>query len=329
MRILQGVEEAFWWDVAERCDYATFFHTPLWHRLAERALNDCRDISFSAELRSGGRAVFPLLMRPRRYLRLFGEVVSTFAYCYGGPIADSPLTWEERFQLYLAADQARGRVVLAGNPLGGQDEECPRGFEMTVETTHMLGLSAPFDEIFAGFSKGHRSSTRQGRRAGVETRRATSIEDYRNYFDMYDAAVERWADSATSRYPWALFQQAHRMAAERPGKMVLWLGELDGCVVAGALVFYWNGHLSYWHGASSERGREASATNVVLADVIEDACGRGLNWFDFNPSGGHEGVAAFKRRFGAEEVPFPRYHRTHAPARFSGALARLIEKARR
>ena len=34
---------------------------------------------------------------------------------------------------------------------------------------------------------------------------------------------------------------------------------------------------------------------------------RELRWFDFNPSGGHEGVRAFKKSFDAEAVSCPRY----------------------
>lgn len=329
MRIMDGVEEATWWDVARQCDYATFFHTPLWHRLGTRAVEGSRDISFSAVLPDGTRAVVPLLKLPTRYLRLFGEAVSTFAGCYGGPIADRPLAPGDRSRLYAAADRVLGRTVLNGNPLAEGREQRPRGFDEVADTTHLLRLDAPFDEIFSRFSKGHKASTKQGRGAGVVTRVGTSSEDYRRYFALYEAALERWGEDTTSRYPWSLFDESQGLAARHPDEIRLWLGERSGTVVSGALVFYWNRHAVYWHGASNDEGRDVSATNVVLADVIKDACVRGLEWFDLNPSGGHEGVAAFKRRFGAEEVGFPRYRRAHAPARLAHSLGRLTARFRR
>jgi hypothetical protein len=43
-----------------------------------------------------------------------------------------------------------------------------------------------------------------------------------------------------------------------------------------------------------------------------DACARGLDWFDLNPGGGHEGVDTFKQRVGAESLPCPIIKRERA-----------------
>jgi len=40
-----------------------------------------------------------------------------------------------------------------------------------------------------------------------------------------------------------------------------------------------------------------SPTNGLLYTVIRDGSDRGYGVFDFNPSGGHEGVVAFKKSF--------------------------------
>jgi lipid II:glycine glycyltransferase (peptidoglycan interpeptide bridge formation enzyme) len=42
-----------------------------------------------------------------------------------------------------------------------------------------------------------------------------------------------------------------------------------------------------------------------LYEVIKNACEKGYTWFDFNPSGGLEGVKAFKERFGAQALKCP------------------------
>jgi hypothetical protein len=36
--------------------------------------------------------------------------------------------------------------------------------------------------------------------------------------------------------------------------------------------------------------------------VIKDACDKKYAYFDLSPSGGHSGVASFKKSFGAHEV---------------------------
>ncbi len=325
MQVFEGVDESTWWEVARSCEYATFFHTPLWHRLAERALAGHRDISFSARAASGVRAVVPLLKTTGPLGPWFGGAVSTFAGCYGGPIADGPLTESERTTLLEAAGRAAGHVVISGNPLNDEPSR-PEGFDRTEDSSQLLRLDAPFEALLSRFSKGHRSGTTKGRRAGVIVRRAESLDDYRSYHEIYQAALDRWGDRATSRYPWKLFETAHRLAADHRDRIVLWLGELDERVVAGALVFYWNRHAVYWHGAADDEGRSASATNVVIADAIADAADRGFDWFDFNPSGGHEGVEAFKRRFGCQRMSFARLSRRRTTA---AAAQRLAAAARR
>ena len=45
--------------------------------------------------------------------------------------------------------------------------------------------------------------------------------------------------------------------------------------------------------------------NLLMCEIIKHSCDRGYSWFDFNPSGGHEGVTAFKKSFGAEALPCP------------------------
>lgn len=323
IKVLEEIEEAFWWDVARRSEHATFFQTPLWHRLAQRGMDGFRDVTFGAEV-GRARAVMPLMHHGRSVLGIFGEALSTFAGCYGGPVTDRPLTARERTSLYDAARGAGTRLVLTGNPLMGP-EPAPQGFRTIEDTTHALRLDAPFDDLFTRFSKGHRSSTNRGRRHGVTSRRADCLGDYRSYFSVYHETLERWGEEATSRYPWSLFEEGWKLASEYPDNIVLWLGELDGEVIAGAWVFYWNRHATYWHGAANDLGREISATNVVLAEAIEDAGRRGVEWFDFGPSGGHEGVAAFKRRFGAERLPFHRFRRIAEPV---GTVRRMVHLVR-
>lgn len=328
MRIFDRVDEHEWWAVARACDYATFFHTPLWHRLAEQSLPGHRDITFSAEIENGVRAVVPLLRTRRSILDPRGRAVSSFAGCYGGPIADGPLEPERRARLYEAAGRVTCPLLVSGNPLIEENAN-PRGFDRTEDTTRVLRLDAPFEELFARFSKGHRASTTKGRREGVVVRRAGSIADFRRYHDVYESALHRWGNNATSRYPWSLFAQAHALAAEHPDHIILWLGEVGGEVVAGGLMFYWNRHVVYWHGASNEEGRRVSATNVVLAEAIADAERRGFQWFDFNPSGGHQSVEAFKRRFGCEQLSFGRYRRSCGRFTVSERIAPLFRRSRR
>jgi len=82
----------------------------------------------------------------------------------------------------------------------------------------------------------------------------------------------------------------------------LWLAIFDDQVVAGALCFYAKKHVVYWHGAALEKYFKHRPVNLLMYEAIKSACEEGYSWFDFNPSGGHEGVKAFKKSFGAKEM---------------------------
>lgn len=333
--------EEVWWRVARGCRYATFYHTPLWHRLAEESDARLRDRSLALDLSGGGSAILPLLRYRTGPIGVFGETRSTFAGCYGGIIADGPVRADEAERLYReAVGRSRGALRITGNPFAAEAGEpgivppppsttSPAPFREEEDSTHLLPLDRPFEDVESGFSKGHRSSTTQGRRLGVTTRTAECLEDYRAYHAAYEASLRRWGEDATSRYPRELFERGFRISRDHPDAITLWLAELDGRLVAGAWIFAWNGILHYWHGAAYQEAREVSATNVLLADVIGSACADGRACLDMGPSGGHEGVRAFKRRFGAEERRFVRWNRpsvSDAALRPLGALRRSIAR---
>jgi lipid II:glycine glycyltransferase (peptidoglycan interpeptide bridge formation enzyme) len=85
----------------------------------------------------------------------------------------------------------------------------------------------------------------------------------------------------------------------------LWVAEYQNRIISGALCFYSKRHVVYWHGAGLSDYFHLRPANLLLSEVIKHACEDGYWWFDFNPSGTHEGVANFKRRFGAKSMACP------------------------
>jgi hypothetical protein len=45
--------------------------------------------------------------------------------------------------------------------------------------------------------------------------------------------------------------------------------------------------------------------NLLFYEIIKDTCQNGYKWFDFNPSGDHQGVKAFKKNFGTTALSCP------------------------
>ncbi|HKY34055.1 MAG TPA: GNAT family N-acetyltransferase [Candidatus Polarisedimenticolia bacterium] len=300
MRVVWPVGEDFWWEVARACPEATFFHTPLWHRLIERSLPPCRDATAGFVLEGGLRAVLPLLEVARPIRGIFRELVSTFGGCYGGVIAEgapSAVALEQAWKAVLGSGRL-ARLQLAGNPLSaGRSPWEDQG--STDDFTQMIDLTPGFDAVERGFSESCRRHARKAREAGVVVEAARDEGSYRSYYEVYEDSLKRWGAGATSRYPWRLLEAGRGLSLDHPGTMELWTARQDGRMAAGAWVFYWNRHAVYWHGATRADALALSPGHLLHARIIEDACARGLAWYDFNPSGGHEGVARFKSGFGA------------------------------
>jgi hypothetical protein len=304
MDILDSPEPEFWWDIARNCPYATFYHTPLWHRLAVETDSSRQDRSVGAVFDNGTRAVLPLLEQ-RKVLKKY---VSTFAGCYGGLIADGSIPNADAQALYEYVFTLGGKKFkFISNPLADAPPT-PNVSDADVEDdfTHILELDRDLDAIVSEYSRGHRSSLNKGRRKGVTVRRGETLEDYQQYYEAYEASLERWGKDPSDGYPWDLFEHAHALSQDYPDAITLWLTCVGDAVASGALTFQWNRHVSYWHGAAHEEYFDYRPNNVLHTDIIGAALLEGYRYYDFNPSGGYDGVAQFKSRFGAKKRPVRR-----------------------
>nr|NQU90812.1 GNAT family N-acetyltransferase [Bacteroidota bacterium] len=170
---------------------------------------------------------------------------------------------------------------------------------MTEEETLALDLSIGFEEIYHSWTKGHASAARKARKVGVEISIAETQSDWENYFTVYEDSLNRWGENTTLSYSWTLFETIMRRASP---DIKLWLARYEGLVIAGALCFYSPTHVVYWHGAALSSHFNLRPVNLLMYEAIHDAAERGFKWFDFNPSGGLDGVRAFKRSFGAQSI---------------------------
>ena len=301
MQIISDVQEEFWWSVAEQCPYATFFHTPLWMKIACETNDDFENQTIGAEFSNGTRVVFPLLKTSDVYA--FRILQSTYAGCYGGPIADGNLP-EGEFNKFL--DQfynwRTGRISLLENPL--VTDEYPT-FDVLPKWngeeyfTQIIELNSDYEDIYSNFSKDRRYGVRKARDSDISVRIASSLEDYESYFKAYQDSLERW-DDVSSRYYWQLFRMIHKLSGEYSENIKLWVTEVDGQLATGALIFYWNDHVVNWHAASYSEYLNLYPNDLLHAKIIENSISSNYGYYDFNPSGGHEGVIEFKRGFGPD-----------------------------
>lgn len=301
--MLGPATEDEWLAVAAAAPSATFFHTPHWARVAAAA-GGWEPAALSGRLGDGARVVYPLVRTPRRRTRRLAAGWSAWAGCYGGPVAERPLRADETAALHRAAARhhpADLRVTLppatAGLPVPGE-------WPVVRDATFHVDLTGGEDAIVGRFHEGHRRAFRRGAREGLTARPADDPADAAVYLELYEETLAHWGEAATSRYPPAVFEALSAIAREAPGSARLYLAEHEGRPVAGTWSLAWGGTVILWHAAFRDVRIKMSSPQITLyATVMLDAAARGMHTLDFNPSGGHDGASAFKRRFGAQERP--------------------------
>jgi len=291
---VRGATDSEWDDIVASDPTATFFHTRAWYE-AWRAFAGFSLQPRILTLSSGKRVILPLANR-RRLLPWRRMFFSSPAGTYGGFASEAPLTAAEMEQL---ADHLRtfGRIRLRLNPFSPMTAILEGA---NADFTQATPLEQGFEAAFASWKNGHRRNVRNAERSGVTVSRATDADDWDGYLGVYDDSLVRWGDRVSRRYPKSFFETVRQHAGSQH---VLWLARHDGRVVSGALCFYHHQHAVYWHGAGSAEHFHLRAANLLHYVIMRDACDRGYLWYDFNPSGGHEGVVRFKSGFGTVRKP--------------------------
>ena len=293
----RGADEATWLEVAERCPYATFFHTPHWARIAEAAQPGTRDASLIVE-GAAGPVVWPLVevggsRRPGRTL------ISTFAGCYGGPIAADGSADLEAMVAALGIG-GMSRLDAWWNPFA--PPYAHTSATVREDATHVLDLDPAAPAVEARFDRGPRGWVGRARREGVTVTQST---DWKAYEELYRESLQHWGDSASAIHPPELFEALRELAGREPELVRLWIAGHEGHALAATIVFYWGEHAVSWQTARAHGRPHLGSGPLLVAEVAADAARRGFKVLDLNPSGGHESTADYKRSLGARELPAP------------------------
>jgi CelD/BcsL family acetyltransferase involved in cellulose biosynthesis len=299
-------EAGEWADIAAGCPHATYFHLPAWLAAFAAAYPSMRVTTRMIEFEDGGRAVFPLLSRSRAG-GVYTAHTTSAAGCYGGGISADPLGPGHSRGLLRWAQSTLPNLYWRINPLE------PHAAVLTdavtePDSTELLSLTeyADAEVLKAHYRHSARKQINKGLRSGFEVRRAAVWEDWQAYHSLYQMRLDQWGKSASNRYPLALFRSFHE--AGDPA-IQLWLIFKDGKLVGGNLNFYHRRHAVEWHAVYDRDFFPSGVRDYLVHTIIEDARARGFEFYDFNPSGGHEGTRRFKQSFGSTSVPAGVIHR--------------------
>ena len=290
-----------WDSIWQKCLYSTYFHSREWAEIWNVYTKGSTSptpllVTFS----DGNKALLPLSLQ-KSYRGVVSTYLSSPAGTFGGWISADELKLDHAILLANYLSELPGGFYWRLNPYD------PLVFQACVKTTyedetHVLDLADGIDASYQCWRRGHSYGVRKARREGVTVKLASSLEDWHAYYEAYMDSLRRWGDTASSTYSLELFDEIFRRNSKHTK---LWLAVYREKVIAGALCFYAPRHVAYWHGAAIESYFHLRPNHLLVYEAAKHACEEGLSCFDFNPSGGHEGVKIFKRGFRAIGLPSP------------------------
>jgi hypothetical protein len=245
--------------------------------------------------------LIPILMGTRR------QYVSSPECTYGGWISADKLDNNHAILLLNLVKKKFNNLIWRMNPYDDVALKS-RGNISRVSIddegeTHAINLEKGFDVVASNMSRDHRRAVKKAIQNGVSVRIASSIEDWQDYYQVYEDTLSRWGNRLLGdKYSWELF---HDILRRNSPNIELWLAIYQDKVISGELCFHSKKHFVSWHGASMETYFSLRPRNLLLYEVIKNTCEKGYTWFDFNPSAGLQGVKSFKEGFGAEPLKCP------------------------
>lgn len=295
-----------WDEVWRNCSYATYFHSREWAEIwniysGGRFRPEPRLVLFS----DGQKALIPFSSCNRGWLGLAKDYISSPTEAYGGWISNDSLSLEHA---KLLADYLLGKYRNLFWRLNPFDENSSRiGIKPTDKVTLAVNLSAGFSVVINRYDKENTRAISKAQEYGITVRHASTIQDWQEYFKAYQDSLARWGDhvEAEYKYDWSLFAD---MYARHSANIRLWLAMYKDRVVSGAICFYANKHVAYWHQASLKDYFIYRPVNILNHEMIKDACQNKYIWFDFLPSGNLKGVIRFKQLFGPEAMNCPKIY---------------------
>ena len=281
------------------------FDSEAFRRAWIRSFPEWRDASYGGETADGNRAAISLLVRdgsaesmPNNY----GTVVTSRERGFG----------EEEMRSFLAAARdacGASRLIARSVPVRPDPSSHHVGSRVGGWTS-VVYLDR-CDDLPARFAGKARRSMRIATKAGAEIE---ATGDPSGFDRLYrETSRDHWM-----RYPTALIEE---LAAD--GVARFFDVRLGDDRVASVMVLTSPSHWIAWMAAQDERGREINANYLATGGMLDAAQRSGVTAVDLGVSTGMAGVAHFKRRFDAIDVPVLEYRIVSIPERVTSTVGRL------
>lgn len=281
---------------------ASLFQTSAWARIWTDEWAGSSWEALVAEGSGGYEAGLGAIVRRRGPFRTVDAM--PFA-TYGGPLVREG----HRDPAGLATALLEGFSAWAAGPFvlraslawyEGDAALVPDRLRPVASFTHVVPLSADYEEVASRFSASTRRLVRQSDECGLAVEVADSIEKVGEFYEM---AVETVRRRGGMPKPRSLYDRIFTdLVAKGMGRYHL--VRHGGEAVAGSLHFFREGVATNWLPVSRESAWPLRPNNFLLAAIFESLCASGYQEYNFGASPPDAtGLIRFKEGWGARPRP--------------------------
>lgn len=287
LRILGTDQPSEWMAVLAQTAAYDFYHSPGYHRLAEKQGEGTARLLVWSEERE--TVALPLLLRPlEEAIGINGSGIgrrdATSVYGYAGPVASRDALPEKigaNFRSALREMLEQWGVVSVFSrlhPLMPQQIDWLAGLGecKALARTVSLDLTAPSEEQRAHYRRNHKEGINKLRRQGVTVEYDRDVAHLSEFIAMYHETMLRVGAAADYFFPPSYF--ANLRACLGPC-WHLFVCRMAGQIACGALFVECNGILQFHLGATRDAFLRLAPMKLLFDEVREWATQRGLRVF--------------------------------------------------
>ncbi len=296
--LTRRADATIWQKTWEECPWATFFESPDWAAVFVHTFGDVYELHpLEIAFSDGAVAIVPGVSGKRMRGRVKMLECSPGG-TYGGPISVDNLQSRHLDLLINEVKSQFPNVSLRINPYLLSNLKNPGYSDGDfTQNIDLLLPEGPFNELFR--KRRIFAYARKAKDLGYFIKPA-SVGHLENFHNLYVEASTQWGEVAKV-YSLSFF----RKLVESP--MCDFLGCYDdsGELVGGGLFVRSVNHAISWLAIINPECKKKGIFDFFYYEVIFHYRNEGLKYFDFNPSGGIEGVVWFKDKFQPDRLPAP------------------------
>lgn len=236
----------------------------------------------------------------------------TYLYCPRGPLADSRNPAIALLgNLKEVAKTEKADFILI-EPEDIKDWNLPVAFveqiPMQPQNTSMVSLALTIEELRSNLRKTTRQMIKKAEESKVAVKTYTDLSRWSEFMQLFKETAQR--QKITPHSLSYMKKQLETFSGD--GQAKLYLAEVGGKAMAGAIIISYHGTSIYLHAASTSEGRKIGAAQLLVWTAIQDAKEEGNSFFDLwgvapseDPSHPWAGISIFKFGFGGETVSYP------------------------